>query len=388
MRIALLGSRGVPASYGGFETCAEQLGLRLVQRGHEVTVYCRSPHITYPCDEYKGIHLVKLPTIRHKYLDTIVHTLLSSLHALPRRYDVALYFIAGNSLVSWIPRLVGTPTVLNVDGLDWKREKWPALAKHYIRFAEWLATWVPTAFLTDSRSVQSYYRDRFNSEPAYIPYGSDVEPLPPGRYLRQFDLEPGGYVLFVGRLVPENNVHHLLEAFRGLGTDKKCVIVGDAPYSEAYIARLKAMADEQVIFTGYLFDEGYRELSSHAYAFVETSGVGGTHPALMEAMRFGSCVVVNDTAENLEAIGDAGLAYQGRHGGADLLRILRTLLKSPELADAFRRRAQRRAEDVYSWERVTDQYELLLHRVSGVPLPGRLRPAAGHAPDLAASASP
>jgi hypothetical protein len=146
MKIALLGTRGVPASYSGFETCVEQLGQRLVQRGHEVTVYCRSHHITYDGHRYKGMRLVMLPTIANKFLDTIIHSFISSIHALPERYDIALYFIAGNSPVTWIPRLVGTKSILNVDGLDWKREKWPTLAKKYIQFAEYLATKLPTVF--------------------------------------------------------------------------------------------------------------------------------------------------------------------------------------------------------------------------------------------------
>ncbi len=240
MKIALLGTRGIPASYSGFETCVEQLGQRLVERGHHVTVYCRAHHITYPEPCYKGMRLIKLGTITNKYLDTIVHAFVSSLHALTQHYDVALYFIAGNSPATWIPRLVGTRTILNVDGLDWKREKWPALAKRYIQLAERLATKLPNAYLTDSRVVQDYYRHRFGSEPAYIPYGSEVEVAPAGETLARYGLLPQQYVLFVGRLVPENCAHHLVEAFQGLGTDLHCVIVGDAPYAEDYIAALKA----------------------------------------------------------------------------------------------------------------------------------------------------
>lgn len=138
-----MGTRGVPASYSGFETCVEQLGQRLVERGHDVTVYCRAHHITYDQPTYKGMKLVKLPTITNKYLDTLVHSFISSVHTLPQRYDIGLYFIAGNSPVTWIPRIVGTRTVINVDGLDWKREKWPAFAKRYIQFAEYLATKLP-----------------------------------------------------------------------------------------------------------------------------------------------------------------------------------------------------------------------------------------------------
>jgi glycosyltransferase involved in cell wall biosynthesis len=365
MNIAMLGTRGIPASYSGFETCVEQLGARLVQRGHRVTVYCRSHHVTYQSDTYKGMRLIKLPTIPNKYLDTIVHTLVSSLHALTQRYDVALYFIAGNSLVAWIPRLVGTQTILNVDGLDWKRQKWPTLAKQYIQLAEYLATKLPSAYITDSRAVQAYYQGRYNSNPPYIPYGSEVEILPSGETLARFELQPWQYILYVGRLVPENCAHHLVEAFQGLNTDFKCVIVGDAPYAEDYIASLKAKArsDPRIVLTGYVFGKGYHELGSSAYIFVETSGVGGTHPALLEAMSFGNCVVVNNTPENLETIGDAGLSYDGKLGAPALRRRLQELIEHPDIVDKYRDKAHQRVRLVYSWQTVTEQYEDLMYKL-------------------------
>jgi glycosyltransferase involved in cell wall biosynthesis len=374
MNIALLGTRGIPASYSGFETCVEQLGQRLVQRGHQVTVYCRVHHITYKGTHYKGMRLVKLPTITNKYLDTIVHSFISSLHALPQCYDIALYFIAGNSPVTWIPRLVGTKTILNVDGLDWKREKWPAFAKKYIQFAEYLATRLPNAYVTDSHVVQGYYRDRFGDEPPYIPYGSEVEIVPPGETVTRFGLEPHYYILFVGRLVPENCAHHLVEAFQGLDTDFKCVIVGDAPYAEEYITSLKASAkgDPRIVFTGYVFGKGYHELGSNAYIFIETSGVGGTHPALIEAMAFGNCVVAHNTPENLETIGDAGFAYDGKVGADSLRQVLQRLLSEPELVGEYRQRACQRAQTHYTWEAVTDAYERLFYQLCGKPLPERL----------------
>jgi glycosyltransferase involved in cell wall biosynthesis len=375
LKIALLGTRGVPASYSGFETCVEQLGQRLVERGHEVTVYCRAHHITYEQPTYKGMKLVKLPTIANKYLDTLVHSLISSLHALKERYDIGLYFIAGNSPVTWIPRLVGTRTILNVDGLDWKREKWPEFAKQYIQFAEYLATKLPNLYLTDSQVVQNYYTTRFKSTPPYIPYGSDVELLPPGETLARFGLESKRYVLFVGRLVPENCAHHLVDAFRALDTDMKCVIVGDAAYADEYIASLKARAegDPRIVFTGYVFGQGYHELGSNAAIFVETSGVGGTHPALVEAMAHGSCVIANDTPENLETIGDAGFGYRGQEGAAALSRLLAELLADPELVATYAQRAQARAQTVYTWESVTDAYERLFYQALNRAMPARLQ---------------
>jgi glycosyltransferase involved in cell wall biosynthesis len=365
MKIALIGTRGIPASYSGFETCVEQLGQRLVERGHEVTVYCRSHHITYEGNLYKGMRLIKLPTVANKYLDTIVHSFFSSLHALGQGYDVALYFIAGNSPVTWIPRLVGTKTLLNVDGLDWKREKWPAFAKNYIQFAEYLATKLPTQYLTDSRVVQGYYEDRFKDKPPYIPYGSDVEIISPGETLLRFGLEPNQYILFVGRLVPENCAHHLVAAFHGLETDLKCVIVGDAPYAEEYIASLKKLAegDERIIFTGYVFGRGYHELGSNARIFVETSGVGGTHPALVEAMAFKNCVVTYNTPENLETIGEAGFPYDGKIGGDDLRKVLDHLINNPILVESYSQLAWQRAQSHFTWESVTDAYERLFFKV-------------------------
>ena len=369
MRIALLGTRGIPASYSGFETCVEQLGQRLVERGHEVTVYCRSHHITYAEPTYKGMKLVKLPTIPNKYLDTLVHSFISSVHALPRRYDIALYFIAGNSPVTWIPRLVRTRTLLNVDGLDWKREKWPRIAKEYIKLAEFLATKLPSAYLTDSQVVQGYYKDRFNNTPPVIVYGSEVEKVPPGETLEKYGIRAGEYILFVGRLVPENCAHNLVEAFNKLPAElvqnRQCVIVGDAPYAEDYIADLKAKANgnPNIIFTGYVFGQGYHELGTNASIFVETSGVGGTHPALVEAMAFGSCVITHSTPENLETIGEAGLAYDGTVD--DLAAKLRHLLKNPAVVTDYQGQATARAQTEYSWEAVTDAYEALFAEVLG-----------------------
>ncbi len=370
-----MGTRGIPASYSGFETCVEQLGERLVQRGHRVTVYCRTHHITYNDQFYKGMRLVKMATIANKFSDTLAHSFITSLHALTQNYDVALYFIAGNSPVTWIPRLVGVKTLLNVDGLDWKREKWPDMAKKYIRFAEYLATKLPNTFVTDSQVVQGYYVDTFGCKPPYIAYGSEVTITQPGEVLAEFGLEPQRYILFVGRLVPENCVHHLINAFQGLDTDYKCVIVGDAPYAEEYIASLKAQArnDPRVIFTGYRFGQSYYELGSNSYLFVETSGVGGTHPAVLEAMAFGNCVIVNNTPENMETIGDAGLVYDGANDGASLRRVLKRLLAEPEIVADYRQKACEHARRKYRWDDVTDAYERLFYRLRNQELPLRLK---------------
>ncbi|MHB9091613.1 MAG: glycosyltransferase [Chloroflexota bacterium] len=357
-----MGTRGVPASYSGFETCAEELGWRLAARGHDVTVYCRSHHITYPDPVYRGMKLVKLPTIRNKYLDTLCHTIVSSIHGWFQGYDAILMFIAGNSPAAFLPRLAGQRVVLNVDGLDWQRDKWPRLAKWYLQFAERLAPLSSDAVVTDAVWVQRYYREVYGANTTYIAYGSDITGLPPGETLRKYGLARNGYILFVGRLVPENRAHDLIAAFERLSRRRglKLVIVGDASYAQEYVTSLRSSIDPDVIFTGYLFGDGYRELGANAYVFAVCSGVGGTHPVLVEAMALGNCVVVNDTPCNLEVVGDAAVPYRGADGWISLRDRLQHLIDNPEVVQEYKQKGLYRAESQFRWGPVVDQYEQLL----------------------------
>jgi glycosyltransferase involved in cell wall biosynthesis len=234
IRIGMLGTRGVPASYRGFETCVEELGSRPDARGHDVTVYRRVPHITYKGAAYRGMRLVKLPTIHSKHLDTIAHSLLSAVHALSQRYDLTLtlFVNVGCSSVTWIPGLAGQRVALNVDGLDWKRKKWSRMARWYIRAAERWATRFPHREVTDSKRVQEYYLARYGAPaPTYIVYGAEPASVPPGRYLEQYGLVPDPYILFVGRLVPENCAHHFVDSFVGLAMDQSLETIADAGFN-------------------------------------------------------------------------------------------------------------------------------------------------------------
>ena len=364
MKIALLGTRGVPAAYSGFETLVEAVGQRLAARGHDVTVYCRPHMVSGRYASYKGMRLVYLPTIANKYLDTIVHTLVCTLHmAVRRRPDVAVYFIAGNGPLAALSRVMGIPSIINVDGLDSRRAKWNRAARVYLRWTERNAPRFADATITDSRSVQTLYRNEYGVETHFIPYGSDMEGEDTGEHLVGLGLEPGRYILFVGRLVPENNAHVLVEAFEGLDTDLKLVIVGDAPYMEEYHAALHATKDERVVFAGYVFGDGYRELSRNAALFVAPTEVGSTHPVIVEAMAAGNCVVVNDYEPNLETIGDAGVSYPGAEGAVGLRRVMAELLDDPERRERFRGLARERARTVYSWDAVTEAYERLARDV-------------------------
>lgn len=365
MKIAMLGTRGIPASYSGFETAVEELSTRLVQRGHEVVVYCRPHMVTYEGDSYKGVKLIKLPTIVHKHLDTFVHTFLSTLHLMVKeKADVAVYFIAGNSPFSFMPRIIGIPTALNVDGLDSRRAKWSRVAKTYLRFAERLAPRAASKIIADSREIQKYYLHKFKAESTYIPYGAEMKSVPGSKWLDEFGLKPREYVLFVGRLVPENCSHVLVEAFRQVKTDKQLVIVGDASYADEYIRNLKKNVGDNVIFTGYLFGEGYRQLSMNAYVFVVPTIVGGTHPVIVEALAAGNCVLVSDHPPNLETVADAGVSYASGKGSSALAEKLQLLLDNPDMVAGYREKAGQRARQHFDWDLVTDQYEELCRQLA------------------------
>jgi len=367
MRIAILGTRGIPANYGGFETFAEHLSTRLVARGHDVTVYCRA-HYTSPRQlEYQGVRLRVLPTIRHKYFDTVVHTFLSSLHAVTDRYDAALICNAANSPFAPLLRLAGTPVAINVDGLEHKRKKWNWLGRRYYLVTERLATILPNETVTDARVIQDYYLASYRARSTMIAYGAEIERRP-DRAVRRWRVEPNRYVLYVSRLEPENNAHLVIEAFKKVRTAYKLLIVGDAPYAREYITELKARArrDKRIIFTGFVFGSDYRALQQNAYCYVHATEVGGTHPALLEAMGYGNCVLTLSAPENLEAIGDAGIAYSDEN---DLAEKLQRVLRDGSLVHSYRHRAQSRVREHYDWDYVVDQYEGLFARLCGKSMP-------------------
>jgi glycosyltransferase involved in cell wall biosynthesis len=376
MKIAILGTRGIPASYSGFETAVEQLADRLTDRGHEVIVYCRPHVVDRSLRTYKGASLVHIPTIQNKYLDTFTHTLLSSVHvARTTKPDVALFFIAGNSPMTRVTRWAGIPSVINVDGLDSDRSKWPGAAKAYLRFAENHApVWADRA-ITDSNVVADVFERRYGQRIGVIPYGVENPGHTGTGTLERLGLEDRNYLLFVGRLEPENNSHLLVEAFSRISAERargmKLAVVGGAPYADEYIRHVWRSADPRVVFPGYVFGQGYWELQQHAYAFVAPTEVGGTHPVILEAMVAGNCVLVNDHKPNVETVGDAGLYFDGAAGVEDLTRQLERILDDPQLVAEYRAKAIHRAES-YSWEAVTDQYERLLTEVVSAGKPGRL----------------
>ena len=356
MKLAILGTRGIPANYGGFETFAEELATRLVARGHDVTVYGRSNNIKYPHKTYKGVKLVILPTVGTKHLDTVAHTFLSVLHAASQRFDCILICNAANAIFGLVPWLSATPVALNVDGIERLRKKWGAAGRLYYRISERLATIIPDAVVTDAEVIRDYYLKEYRKSSVMIAYGADCESVQTTAVLDQLKVGRREYFLYVSRLEPENNAHEVIQAFEKVETDKLLLIVGDAPYAQEYIAQLKATRDARIRFPGAIYGVGYRELQSHAYAYIQATEVGGTHPALIEAMAAGNCVIAKDTPENHEVVADTGLFFRDAD---DLARQIQQTLTDQDLVKRLRGCAHDRVKARYSWDAVTDAYEKL-----------------------------
>jgi glycosyltransferase involved in cell wall biosynthesis len=369
LRIALMGSRGIPASYSGFETFYEQLAVRLAERGHQVTVYNRRHHYKEHRKEYKGVRIVTLPSIRSKHLDTLSHTFLSLWHALFAGNDIFYIVIVGNSPLCWLAHLFGKKVILNVDGADFARDKWQGFAKKYLSWTEKVAAKNADVVIADSTVIQRRYVDLFKRETIFIPYGANPWPREKAQgshaVLDRFGLQSGEYILFVSRMTPENCAHVLIEAYRRSGIRRKLVLVGDAPYVDDYKRQVEALAVQAgAVMTGYLFGDDYREISAHCRHFVLPAGIDGTRPVLLDQMAFGNCVVVRDTPANLEVIGDAGVSFSDADDVESLAAVLRRLDGDDAEILRLRNAALERVQQTYSWERITTQYEELFRTLA------------------------
>jgi len=359
VKIALIGTRGVPAAYGGFETAADELGTRLVKRGHEVTVYCRGPR---GIGDYCGIQCVSLPAPRVKSLETLAHTARSILHARRQTFEAVVVFNAGNAPLLG---LVKQPVVLHLDGLEWKRGKWGRIGRSYYKLCERIAAASRHELIADSEGIARYYETRYGAPSTVIAYGAplrfsvaeDVVPL------KTFNLRPDGYVLVVARLEPENNVHLALEAYARSSRQMPLVVVGDAPYRSRYLNDLKhtLMTTPGVRHLGRIDDQPLLDaVYANSRAYVHGHTVGGTNPSLLRAMGAGVPVLAYDTTFNREVADETARYFHSSEGLARLMDEAMAGALS-ELGE----RARERVTDRYDWDVVTDAYETLLERCSG-----------------------
>lgn len=356
LRVALLGTRGVPAKYGGFETCVEELGRRLAERGHDVTVYCRQSYYQDKRDTYLGMRLVHLRNLKNKSLDTMSHTFLSAWHSLSKDFDIYAVFNAATSLFVLPLRMMGKKIVLNPDGLEWKRTKWGFCGRTFYRISEKVAALVANRLVADSRGIQEHYRKVHHTDSDAIAYGAYVQNIDPGPALADMGLKKDGYFLQITRFEPENHPLLTIQAYKKLNTKKKLVLVGGNPYSTEYTKQIERQAAEVVLMPGFIYDKDrLDELWCNCFAYVHGNAVGGTNPALLQAMACGNFVIAFDNIFNRDVLTDCGVYYSGNE--ASLAGKMQWVLDHQKELPTYRRKAQKRIEEHYSWDKIADEYE-------------------------------
>ncbi len=363
VRVAFIGGRGLVSKYSGIESYYEQVGHELALLGHDVTVYCRT-YFTPPMSTHNGMRVRRLPTIRSKHLDTVIHTLLSTLHAMVSDFDIVHYHCLGPALFSFLPRLVGKKTVVTVQGLDWQRGKWGAIAARFLRWGEAAAVTLPNATMVVSQTLRQYYRDQHGRETIYIPNGATIAPRRFPRQLIEWNLLPDNYVLFLGRFSPEKNCHILIDAFEKVHTDMKLVLAGGSSHSNYYVESLRRHESERIRFLPWASGSNLEELLSNAALFVLPSELEGMSLALLDAMAAGVCVLTSDIPENRELVDGAGFTFR-RNESADLERMLDVLVHNPELRRQAGSRERERIQSQYQWAEIVRSIETAYYNVLG-----------------------
>ncbi|MBD0864092.1 DUF1972 domain-containing protein [Gordonia sp. zg691] len=362
LRVALIGTRGIPASYGGFETAVEEVGRRLAQRGHLVTVYGRNAGDAG--EEYLGMRRVTLPAVKRKSLETLSHTALSTVHAVVRRRpDAAVVFNAANSPLLPFLRAAHIPVALHMDGLEWKRSKWGQAGRTYYRNAEQFGVRSADALIADSTGIADYYRHQFGAQTELITYGAPELLDAPVDGIEGLGLAPGGYHLVVARFEPENHVYEIVRGYRQSTASKPLVVVGSAPYSEGYTASIErlAEADSRVRLVGPVYDQPLLDaLYFHAYTYIHGHSVGGTNPSLLRAIGAGTAVIGYDVSFNRDVVGDRGWFFTEPTQLAAALEEAESAADLSQLGASLRERAA----EHYTWDGVTDRYEDLLYRIA------------------------
>ena len=383
LRIALFGGRGLPHTYGGAEAFFLELAPRLVQRGHEVIVYNRRSLFREKPKSYKGVRLIYLPSIETKSLGTPTHTLACVFDVLFRNVDVMMSVNVANAFHLVVPRLFGKNVACNVDGLDWKRDKWGAFAKKYFYWnARSVGKICPKGIITDAQEMRRIYLEEFGTPSACITYGANIESSANPDLVRQYGLEPNQYYLIASRMVPENNADLIIEAFNRLRTNRVLAVAGNANYKSAFVERLMALAGRKVVFLGHVPSVDHvKELHCNAYCYVHGHMLGGTNPALVKALGYGNMILALDTAFNREVIRDYGLYFS--KNADDLMARLQYVEDNPGMVEEYRRRAPQRIREAYSWDHIVDQYEELFTQLANGEDPTRVHSSVRETPEYA-----
>ena len=374
MKVAFIGQKGLPATYGGVERHVEELSVRLAAHGHQACVYSRPHYNPAAPAEYRGVEVVTLPSVATKHLDAITHVAVCTAHALRHHADIVHYHAVGPALLSWVPRTRGVRAVVTVHGSDWQRPKWGGGASLALRAGEWMAMHAPDATIVVSHALAQELGTRYGRPAHYIPNGISLEAGDDAGILEELGLEAEGYVLFASRLVPEKGAHYLAEAWRRLGSPLPLVMAGDSSFSGEYVRSLRAAcAHDHVVFPGYVYGARLATLFRNAALFVLPSDLEGLPLVLLEALGYGTPVLASDIPPNREVLGDLGRTFAA--GSVDdLQRQLKAVL---DVLPALREQARQAAPSIaaaFDWDVVAKETIALYEEVlAGRSAHGRRR---------------
>jgi glycosyltransferase involved in cell wall biosynthesis len=372
LRVAFIGGRGLVSKYSGIESYYEEVGAELARRGHEVTVYCRN-YFTPAVKVHLGMKVRRLPTIRSKYLDTLVHTALSTVHAMFSKYDVVHYHCLGPALFSFFPRLTGAKTAVTVQGLDWQRRKWGWVASRVLRWGESAAVAFPGATMVVSKTLQGYYEKKYGRTTFYVPNGATVRHKRPARWISELGLTADKYILFLGRFSPEKNCDLLIEAFKNTTSDMKLVLAGGSSHSDQYVTSLRQHESAQIRFLPWVSGDDLDELLTNAAIFVLPSDLEGLSLALLDAMAAGVCVLTSDIPENNEVVAGMGFTFK-RGDASDLTRVLQLLIRNPELRNQMAARGAQHMQKNYLWPDIAQTIEKTYYDIVSGKIPTDVHP--------------
>ncbi len=356
MKIAIIGTRGIPASYSGFETCVHETSINFAASGHQVRVYCRRGRVGNDITKLKGIDLVFLPFIKGKNIETFSHTLISVIHIFFNRVEVVQVYGAGNGWFIPLLRLFGIPVIFMIDGLDWHRAKWNRLAKIFLKYGGYIGARFAKYSVSDSKHVISILSSEFpNLKFVYIPYGANILGAADSEISGKLDVIKDDYFLFVGRFVPEKNVLLLVKAFEKAETKKKLVLIGGSAYTDDYEASIRKTSCDRIVFAGFIYGSEYEQILKRCFAYIQPSALEGTSPSLLAAMGAGAAVLVSDIPENREVVNSAGFYFK-TNDGEDLTKMINWLDKNPDSVVLKRGKSIERVSKYFAWNVVSKSF--------------------------------
>jgi glycosyltransferase involved in cell wall biosynthesis len=357
LKIAIIGSRGYPIVYSGYETFVKEVSERLVAQNISVRVYCQKHLFSTRPKHVNGVELVYMPTVQTKSLNQLVHSFFSMLHACFSKTDVILVVNAANGPFGLISLLAQKKTLINVDGLEWLRPKWKGLGAAYFKFAAKLATLFYNTIITDAEAMRQVYLQTFKADSTVIAYGANIRHSKNPELINRFGLTPNEYFLIVGRLIPDNNSDLILEGFKKANSNKKLVIVGDVPYQDAYAQRMKANASYQILFLGYITDsEVLAELYHQSYAYLHGHEYGGTNPTMLKAMAYGCAILALDTVFNREMLENGQFGWFFQKTSDSVALYLQQAEHNPQAVQTLKEKARDGITQKYNWDEVTRAY--------------------------------